>query len=75
MAANRDMANATRGATDVKQFVTMLYLPCPEGKEKPTVGGGLRRLERVLSRTRVCVDRAGAFDDLSEGTLRLLYPP
>jgi hypothetical protein len=31
------------------------------------LGGGLRREERLLSRTRVCADRIGAFDDMSEG--------
>jgi hypothetical protein len=31
------------------------------------LGGGMRREERLLSRMRVCVDRDGVFEDLSEG--------
>jgi hypothetical protein len=39
---------------------------------KPMLGGGLERVERLLSRAKVCVDRVGAFDDLSD--LRGLSP-
>jgi hypothetical protein len=39
------------------------------------LGGELRREEKLLSRTRVCVDRIGALDDLSEGCFRLPFPP
>jgi hypothetical protein len=35
----------------------------------------MRREGRVLSRTRVCVDRVGAFDDLSEGILCMPFLP
>jgi hypothetical protein len=43
--------------------------------EKPKLGGEVRREERLSSRTRVCADRAGAYDDLSEGFFRLPSPP
>jgi hypothetical protein len=39
------------------------------------LGRELRREERLLSRTRVCVDRAGVFDELSEGGFRVPFPP
>jgi hypothetical protein len=39
------------------------------------LGGELRREERLLSRTRECVDRVGAYDDISEGVFRLPFPP
>jgi hypothetical protein len=39
------------------------------------LGGGLRREERLFSRTRLYVDRVGAFDDLSEGVIRMPFPP
>jgi hypothetical protein len=50
--------------------------PCPEamGGEN-IIGGELRREEWLLSRTRECVDRVGAYDDLSEGVSRLTSPP
>jgi hypothetical protein len=38
------------------------------------LGGNLRREERVLYRTRVCVDQVGAYDDLSEGSFRMSSP-
>jgi hypothetical protein len=37
--------------------------------------GGLGREKRVLSRTRVCVDRIGAFEYLSEGEFCPPFPP
>jgi hypothetical protein len=36
--------------------------------------GDMRREERLLSRTKVCMDRDGAFDDLSEGVFRVPFP-
>jgi hypothetical protein len=39
------------------------------------LGGGLRREERLLTRTRVCMDRVGAIDDLSEVFFRMPSPP
>jgi hypothetical protein len=42
----------------------------------PKLGRDIRREERLLSRTRVCVDRIGAFDDVTEGGFRrMLSPP
>jgi hypothetical protein len=41
------------------------------------LGGNLRREERLMSRTSVCVDRVGTFDDLGEvffACLPLLVP-
>jgi hypothetical protein len=38
------------------------------------LGGELRREEQLISRTRVGVDRVGAFDDLSEGFFRMPFP-
>jgi hypothetical protein len=38
------------------------------------LGGELRREERFLSRTRVCVDRLGAFDDMGKGVFTCLPP-
>jgi hypothetical protein len=38
------------------------------------LGDELRREERLLSRTRECVDRVGAYDDLSEGVFAFLSP-
>jgi hypothetical protein len=35
------------------------------------LGGELRRKERLLSRTRECVDRVGAYDDMSEEGFRM----
>jgi hypothetical protein len=34
----------------------------------------VRREERLLSRTAICMDRVGIVDDLSEGVFRLPYP-
>jgi hypothetical protein len=47
----------------------------PEGEGRPTLGGSLLREKRHLSRTEVCVDRAGSIDDLSEVSLSLPLPP
>jgi hypothetical protein len=44
----------------------MVFSPSPEVRGKLMLGGGLLREERLLSRTRLCVDRVEAFDDLSE---------
>jgi hypothetical protein len=38
------------------------------------IGGYLRWEEHRLSRTRVCVDREGDVDDLSEEFIRLIPP-
>jgi hypothetical protein len=38
------------------------------------LGGRLRREERHMFRTRVCVDRVGAVNYLSEGVVRPPYP-
>jgi hypothetical protein len=39
----------------------------PEGGEKTRLGGELRREEQLISRTGMCMDRAGTVDDPSEG--------
>jgi hypothetical protein len=39
------------------------------------LGGELRREKRLLSRTRDCVDRVRAYNDLSKGAFRLPFPP
>jgi hypothetical protein len=70
-----DKTNATRGATNGSQVWLWLSPPCSEARGKPLIGEGLRREERLLSRTRVCVDRVGDVDDLSEGYFRLPSPP
>jgi hypothetical protein len=44
-----------------------LLFPAPEGGEKTRLGGELRREEQLLSRTRMCTDRDGTADDMSEG--------
>jgi hypothetical protein len=36
--------------------------------------GEHRREERLLSRTRVCVERVGALDDMGEGVFCLPFP-
>jgi hypothetical protein len=38
------------------------------------VGDELRREERLSARTKVCVDRFGAYNDLSEGFLGYFFP-
>jgi hypothetical protein len=50
------------------------FVPAPEGGEKPKLGGELRREERRLSLMRVCIDRVGTVDDLSEGVFACLPP-
>jgi hypothetical protein len=75
LAADRDMTNATGGATDIKHLWLWCSLSRPEGRGEPMLGGELRREERLLSRTRVCVDQIGAFDDMSEGFFRMPFPP
>jgi glutaminase len=35
----------------------------------------MRREERLLPRTRECVGRVGAYDDMSEWAFRLPFPP
>jgi hypothetical protein len=55
-------------------IVAMFSPPCLEGRGKPMLGRQVRQEERLLSRTRVCVDRVGAFDKLSEGVFCMLFP-
>jgi hypothetical protein len=38
-------------------------------------GGELRRKEQLISRTRVFVDRVGAYNDMGEGVFRMPSPP
>jgi hypothetical protein len=62
------------GWSDRRQpFEVVGFSPCPEGRGKPRLGGELRQEELLLTRTRVCVDRVGAYDDLSEG-FSLAFP-
>jgi hypothetical protein len=37
--------------------------------------GELRREKRLLSRTKECVDRVGAYNEVSEGVFRVPFPP
>jgi hypothetical protein len=39
------------------------------------LGGGRRREEHLLSWTRVCVDRVGAYDGVSDRFFHLPFPP
>jgi hypothetical protein len=75
MAAGRDIKDAKGGATYLRHLVVAMFSPsCPEGRGKPMLGGELRWKDRLLSRTRMCVDRVGAFDDMIEGKFRMLIP-
>jgi hypothetical protein len=65
------------GRSDRRQLVVAIAfspLPRREGGAY-ALGGELRREERILSRTRVCMDRVGAYDDLSDGVFAYLPPP
>jgi hypothetical protein len=48
------------------EALIFLFL-APEVGEETRLGGELRREERVLSRTGMCMDRVGTVNDLSEG--------
>jgi hypothetical protein len=74
MAADHDKTYATRGATDGNQLWPWFFPPCPEERGKPMLGGEMRREERLLSGTIVCVDRVGAYDDMSKGIFRMPFP-
>jgi hypothetical protein len=49
--------------------------PAPAGGEKTKLGGELRREEQLISRTGMCEDRVGTFDNLSQRVFRLPSPP
>jgi hypothetical protein len=56
-------------------FVAMVCSPLPRSEGEPMLGGEMRRDERLSSRSRMCVDLVGAFDDMSEEFFRLPFPP
>jgi hypothetical protein len=59
----------------MKPLGATIFLPMSRRLRKSKRGGQLRREERYLSRrVRVCVDRVGAVDHLSEGVVRLPFP-
>jgi hypothetical protein len=74
MAADHDKTYATRGATDGNQLWPWFLPHCPEERGKPMLRGEMRLEERLLSGMRVCVDRVGAYDDMSEGIFRMPFP-
>jgi hypothetical protein len=49
--------------------------PTPAKGEKTELGGELRREEQLVSRTGMCKDRVGTFDDLSDGGFSFAFPP
>jgi hypothetical protein len=51
---------------------TVLSFSAPEGEENPKLRKRLRLEEYHTSRTRVCVDRVGTVDDLSDDLLACL---
>jgi hypothetical protein len=70
MATDRNMTEVTEGVAYGNHVWLWISSRCPEGREKTTLGGGLRHEERLLSRMRICVDRVVAFDDLCEVFVR-----
>jgi hypothetical protein len=75
LAAARDRPDATERPTDGNQLWVWLSPPCSERMGKPMLGGELRRKEHLLSRARVCGERFGAYDDMSEGFCCLPLSP
>jgi hypothetical protein len=58
VSAAENKTNAA-GVTDGNHLWLWFYPLFSEGRGKPMLGGGVRRENRLVSRTRVCMDRAG----------------
>jgi hypothetical protein len=66
----RDMRKSGSGAGEPaghRVRPSYFLFPSPVVGEKTKLGGELRREEQLISRTGMCKDRVGTFDNLSEG--------